>query len=141
MYGLFLHVLADTLGSIGVVISTLLIRYKGWLITDPACSIVLSFLIIASVVPLLRNSAEILLQRVPRHNENGVKKAMAKISSMPGVRDIGRMHVWSLTNTAIVGSVHIQISAGVEKKRLQDQILKLMHKAGINDVALQIEEV
>ena len=60
MEGIFLHVLADTMGSVGVVMSTLLIKYKGWLVADPACSIFISVLIVSSVIPLLRNSAEIL---------------------------------------------------------------------------------
>ncbi|GLU11197.1 hypothetical protein SLE2022_279570 [Rubroshorea leprosula] len=72
--GIFLHVLADTMGSVGVVISTLLIKYKGWLIADPACSIFISALIVSSVIPLLRNSAEILLQRVPGGSRAGFEK-------------------------------------------------------------------
>ncbi|XP_024974686.1 probable zinc transporter protein DDB_G0291141 isoform X2 [Cynara cardunculus var. scolymus] len=75
MEGIFLHVLADTLGSVGVVVSTLLIQYKGWLIADPACSIFISVLIVSSVIPLLRNSAEVLLQRVPRAHEHDLKAA------------------------------------------------------------------
>ena len=91
--GIFLHVLADTLGSVGVVISTLLIKYKGWVISDPvptcltpppasapgllpthiamggmqACSIFISLLIVSSVIPLLRNSAEVRAGCKRRH--------------------------------------------------------------------------
>ncbi|KAK1292369.1 Metal tolerance protein 8 [Acorus calamus] len=61
MEGIFLHVLADTMGSVGVVISTLLINYKGWLVADHASSIFISVLIISSAIPLLKNSAEIQL--------------------------------------------------------------------------------
>lgn len=141
MYGIFLHVLADTLGSVGVVISTLFIKYKGWLITDPACSIFLSALIIASVIPLVRNSAEILLQRVPRHNENNLKTAMKRISRIAGVTSMGSVHVWSFTNTSIVGSLHLQLSAGSNRKLIQEKTSRLLHDAGIGDLTLQIEEL
>lgn len=140
MYGIFLHVLADTLGSVGVVISTLLIKYKGWLITDPACSIFLSALIIGSVIPLLRNSAEILLQRVPRHNERSFKTAIKGIVGLAGVQSVGRAHVWSFTNTEVVGSLHVQLSAGSNRKLIQEKILSLLYEAGIGDLTLQIEE-
>ncbi|GAB2238254.1 hypothetical protein Droror1_Dr00016156 [Drosera rotundifolia] len=88
MEGIFLHVLADTLGSVGVVISTLLIKYKGWLVADPACSIFISILIVSSVIPLLRNSAEILLQRVPRSHEHDIKLAVDQVLRMKGVSGI-----------------------------------------------------
>jgi len=43
--GVFLHILADTLGSIGVIISSLLIRYLGWMVADPICSMLIAGLI------------------------------------------------------------------------------------------------
>lgn len=140
MYGIFLHVLADTLGSVGVVISTILIKYKGWLITDPACSIFLSALIIASVVPLLKNSAEILLQRLPRHKEVNVRTALKGISRIAGVKSTQRVHVWSFTNTSIVGSLHLQISARSERSLIKENVSKLLHDVGIGDLTLQVEE-
>ncbi|MCO5611437.1 hypothetical protein L7F22_065690 [Adiantum nelumboides] len=141
MYGIFLHVLADTLGSVGVVISTLLIKYKGWLITDPACSIFLSVLIIGSVVPLLRNSAEILLQRAPRHNERSLKEALKRIGGLDGVQSIGRVHVWSFTNTKTVGSLHVQVMAGSDRQLVQEKCLRILREGGIQDLTLQMEEV
>jgi zinc transporter 5/7 len=65
MHGMFLHVLADTLGSVGVIVSSFLIRNFGWTISDPICSIFISVTILASCMPLLKSSAFILLQRVP----------------------------------------------------------------------------
>ncbi len=67
MRGVFLHVLADTMGSVGVIISTLLIQQFGWYIADPICSIFIAVLIFISVLPLLRDSAEILLLATPNH--------------------------------------------------------------------------
>ena len=66
MRGIFLHVLADALGSVGVVISSILIRYFGWSITDPICSLMISVLILMSVFPLIQDTSWILLQHTPR---------------------------------------------------------------------------
>lgn len=65
--GVFLHVLADTLGSVGVIISTLLIENFGWKIADPICSLFIACLIFMSVVPLVRETSLILLLHTPRH--------------------------------------------------------------------------
>ena len=57
MRGVFLHVLADAMGSVGAIISSLLIRYFRWWRADPICSLVVAALILASGFPLLRSSA------------------------------------------------------------------------------------
>ena len=76
--GIFLHVLADTLGSVAVIISSLLIQQFGWLIADPICSLFLAALIFMSVLPFLRQSAQMLLL-APAKPEN-VQKALQKVS-------------------------------------------------------------
>ncbi|KAG9449514.1 hypothetical protein H6P81_009479 [Aristolochia fimbriata] len=141
MEGIFLHVLADTMGSVGVVISTLLIRYKGWLVADPACSIFISVMIIASVVPLLRNSAEILLQRVPRAHEKDLKAALAAVTNIKGVHCLQNVHVWNLTNTDIVGTLHLHISQDIDKDSEKERVSCMLHDADIKDLILQVEYV
>ncbi|KAJ4982257.1 hypothetical protein NE237_033094 [Protea cynaroides] len=115
MESIFLHVLADTMGSVGVVILTLLIKYKGWLIADPASSIFISVLIIASVIPLLRNSAEILLQKVPRVHEQDLKVALGDVMRIKGVYSVQNLHVWSFTDTDVVGTLHLHVSTETDK--------------------------
>ncbi|OMO68162.1 Cation efflux protein [Corchorus olitorius] len=127
------------MGSVGVVVSTLLIKYKGWLVADPACSIFISVLIIASVIPLLRNSAEILLQRVPRAHEQDLKKAIGDVKEMKGVYRIQNLHVWSFTNTDVVGTIHLHVSAETDKAATKAQVSDILHDAGINDLTLQVE--
>ncbi|KAK6155152.1 hypothetical protein DH2020_009400 [Rehmannia glutinosa] len=139
MQGIFLHVLADTMGSVGVVISTLLIQYKGWLVADPACSIFISALIVSSVIPLLRNSAEILLQRVPRSYEQDIKEALNDVMNLKGVFGIQNQHFWSFTNTDIVGTIHLHVSADTDKVSIRKQVSEILHDAGIKDLVMQVE--
>ena len=63
--GVFLHILADTLGSVGVILSTLLIQTFGWNIADPICSLFIAVLIFVSVLPLVKETALVLLLRTP----------------------------------------------------------------------------
>lgn len=139
MEGIFLHVLADTMGSVGVVISTLLIKYRGWLVADPACSIFISVMIVASVIPLLRNSAEILLQRIPRAHEQDLNIAADALMRIKGVCGVQKLHVWNFTNTDIVGSVHLHVSAETDKASVKIRASDVLHEAGIKDVTIQVE--
>nr|XP_018622758.1 probable zinc transporter protein DDB_G0291141 isoform X2 [Nicotiana tomentosiformis] len=139
MEGIFLHVLADTMGSVGVVISTLLIKYKGWLVADPACSIFISVLIISSVIPLLRNSAEILLQRVPRAHEHDLKEAVNDVMKIKGLSGIQKLHFWSFTNSDVIGTLHLLVSSESEKLSAKAQVSELLHDAGIKDLTMQVE--
>mmetsp|Transcript_25147 Transcript_25147/g.17814 ORF Transcript_25147/g.17814 Transcript_25147/m.17814 type:complete len:83 (+) Transcript_25147:1926-2174(+) len=82
MHGVFLHVLADALGSVGVIISSILIKYKGWYIADPLCSFMISILILMSVVPLIEKSAMTLMNASPVNQ----KKLIDKISIVRGVK-------------------------------------------------------
>ncbi|BBN04991.1 solute carrier family 30 (zinc transporter), member 5/7 [Marchantia polymorpha subsp. ruderalis] len=141
MEGIFLHILADTLGSVGVVISTLLIKYKGWLFTDPACSIFISVLIVSSVVPLVRNSAELLLQRVPRSAEKRIEKALKKVEVVDGVHDWHKLHVWSYTNTELVGTLRLHASLGTDKQLVRGKVTKILQAAGISDLTLEVEDL
>lgn len=136
-----MHVLADTMGSVGVVISTLLIKYKGWMVSDPACSIFISVMIISSVLPLLRNSAEILLQRVPRHYEQDLKVALNDLMKVEGVCSIQNVHIWNLTNTEIVGTLHLHVSADTDKGFMKKRASDLLLEAGIKDITIQVESV
>lgn len=139
MEGIFLHVLADTMGSVGVVISTLLIKYKGWLVADPACSIFISVLIISSVIPLLRNSAEILLQRIPRAHEQDLKGAVNDVMKIKGLSGIQKLHVWSFTNSDVIGTLHLLVSSKSEKLSAKAQVSEILHDAGIKDLTMQVE--
>lgn len=139
MEGIFLHVLADTLGSVGVVISTLLIKYKGWLVADPACSIFISVLIVSSVIPLLRNSAEILLQRIPRAHEHDMKDAVDDVMKIKGVSGIQNLHVWSLTNADVIGTLHLRVSSETDKVATKERVSRMFREAGVKDLTLQVE--
>lgn len=53
LYGVFLHILADALGSVGVIISSILVKYYSMYVADPICSFIISLMILVSVIPLI----------------------------------------------------------------------------------------
>ena len=78
--GVFLHVVADTMGSVGVIVSSVLIEKFGLFIADPLCSLFIACLIFISVLPLLRESSQLLLLRTPEELEKTVGSLFNKVS-------------------------------------------------------------
>ncbi|ORY48677.1 cation efflux protein [Rhizoclosmatium globosum] len=110
MHGLFLHVLGDALGSVGVIISSLIIMYANgsWrYYMDPLISLLISALIISSAIPLVRSASFILLQGVP--SNVSMDKLRQEISSLAGVLDVHEFHVWGLSDSKNVASVHVRV--------------------------------
>ncbi|KAJ2823207.1 putative zinc transporter msc2 [Coemansia erecta] len=110
MQGVFLHVLADTLGSVGVIISTLLIQTFGWTGFDPLASIAIAGLIFASVVPLVRDSVHMLLLRLPDQSQTEVQTAVKQITEqIGGIVKLTKVQFWPVTETQIVGIIHVTL--------------------------------
>ncbi|KAL2837779.1 cation efflux family-domain-containing protein [Aspergillus pseudoustus] len=85
MHGIFLHILADTLGSVAVVISTILVHYSGWSGYDPIASCMIAILIFASAVPLVSSTAKSLLLTLPADVEYNVRETLSGVRTLRGV--------------------------------------------------------
>lgn len=85
MYGIYLHIMADALGSVAVVISTLCVRYFGWSGFDPLASCAIAILIFASAIPLVFSSGKKLLLSLPGDIEYTLRDTLAGVSTIRGV--------------------------------------------------------
>ncbi|EIW66425.1 hypothetical protein TREMEDRAFT_74701 [Tremella mesenterica DSM 1558] len=110
MRGVFLHVLADTLGSVGVIISTLLIKFTGWTGWDPLASLFIAALIMASVIPLVVDSAKVLCLDVGVEKESEIRAALSELSSIEGLQTYSSPRFWPRCEGSLVGSIHIRLS-------------------------------
>uniref|UniRef100_A0A673APN8 Zinc transporter n=1 Tax=Sphaeramia orbicularis TaxID=375764 RepID=A0A673APN8_9TELE len=140
MRGVFLHVLADTLGSVGVIISTILIRQFGWLIADPICSLFIATLIFLSVLPLLKDACEVLLLRTPPEHEKELNSALEKIEKIEGVISYRDPHFWRHSANVIAGTIHLQIMSDVVEQRIIQQVTAVLKDAGVNNLSVQVEK-
>lgn len=85
MQGIYLHIMADALGSVAVVISTVLVQYTGWAGFDPLASCMIAILIFASAVPLVISTAKILLLSLNSDIEYNLRDILAGVSAIRGV--------------------------------------------------------
>lgn len=105
MHGIFLHILADTLGSVAVVISTILVHYSGWSGYDPLASCFIAILIFVSAVPLVSSTAKTLLLTLPADTEYNVRETLAGVSTLRGVAGYTVPKFW-LDDTGADSSEH-----------------------------------
>ncbi|KAL7009738.1 putative zinc transporter msc2 [Cystobasidiomycetes sp. EMM_F5] len=104
------HVMADTLGSVGVIISTLLINRYGWTGFDPIASIFIAVLIFASVVPLVTESGRLLCLDIGVDHEKDVRSALAKLSNIEGLSSYAAARFWPKDPSTMIGSIHVQLA-------------------------------
>ncbi|PGH28697.1 solute carrier family 30 (zinc transporter), member 1 [[Emmonsia] crescens] len=146
MRGVFLHVVGDALGNIGVIASALIIwltDYSWRYYADPAISLIITVIILASAIPLCKAASRILLQAVPA--DLSIDHIIEDIQDLPGVISCHHLHVWQLSDTKLVCSLHIQVSHDVKGEgsdrymELARQVRRCLHAYGIHSSTIQPE--
>ncbi|XP_063858274.1 zinc transporter 7-like [Scylla paramamosain] len=139
MQGVYLHILADTLGSIGVIVSSILMYLFGWMIADPICSLFIAVLILVSVLGLLRNSVEILMQRQPRELDDLLPNCFYRIRALPGVFSVQEPHFWTLCSGQYVGNVKLEVSGAADPRYLVQQTRAIFSTVGVTQLYIQLD--
>eukprot|EP00730_Choanoeca_flexa_P016019 TRINITY_DN748_c0_g1_i1.p1 TRINITY_DN748_c0_g1~~TRINITY_DN748_c0_g1_i1.p1 ORF type:complete len:378 (+),score=32.84 TRINITY_DN748_c0_g1_i1:65-1198(+) len=137
--GVLLHVLADTLGSVGVIISSLIIHQYGWMIADPVCSIFISVLIFMSTWPLLRDSFHVLMQRTPATLEGKLFRCYRQINLIDGVISYKDPHFWSMSREYNVGTITIVIKTDANDTSIRSAVTRVFTDAGVKRMTVQTE--
>ncbi|XP_029206485.2 zinc transporter 5-like [Acropora millepora] len=140
MQGVFLHVVADTMGSVGVILSSIFIEQFGWYIADPLCSLFIATLIFISVLPLLKESSHLLLLRTPEDLERTIGIALNKILSLDGVLSYREPHFWRHSSDTLVGSIHVLVAPSVNEQRIIQMVGSLVKEYGISKITVQVEK-
>lgn len=158
MEGVFLHVLGDALGNVGVILTALFIwktDYSWRFYSDPVVSLVITIIIFSSALPLCRKSCKILLQATPQYLDSN--RIVEEIVLIPSIKSVHDFHVWNLDEDFLVASLHLELnetsdvnvtdcnnttSGHVDKSAFVDTVAKvrlILHKYRINSVTIQPE--
>ena len=140
--GAFLHVIADLIGSVGVVISGIIIVTTGWVIVDPILSILLGILIIVSTWRLVVKVFNVLLEAVPEHID--VYALCGDMEEQEGVTVIHDVHVWTISSGYDALTCHILLDPELSTEEVDPLLRRLreiaMKKHGISHVTIQVEQ-
>ena len=135
--GAFLHMLADTLVSVGVVISGVVIKYTGWTVVDPIIGLVIAVVILVSTWELLSESLRMSTDAVPEGFD--VDDISHKIESLDGVLNVHHMHIWAISTTETALTCHIVIPEATMLEEVTDRVKETLDGLGIHHSTLEME--
>ncbi|KAK1752177.1 cation efflux family-domain-containing protein [Echria macrotheca] len=146
MHGIYLHVLADTLGSAAVIASTILTHFWKWAGWDPLASFLIAVLILLSALPLVKSAATRLLLAIPGEIEYNLRETLAGISTLKGVAGYGVPKFWIDDRNAgegapannLLGVMHVVATRGADMEDVRDRVRNYLLEHGI-DITLQVE--
>ena len=132
------HVLADLLGSVGVIAAAVIILLTGWTVADPLVSVGIALLIVASAWGVLRDSTAILMEEAP----SGIDSSLVAraIVDVPGVTNVHDLHVWTITSGFDALSAHVLVGRGEDCHALRREIEQVLDRRfGITHTTLQVD--
>jgi cobalt-zinc-cadmium efflux system protein len=134
----FVHVLSDLVGSVGVLIAGALVYFTGWWEADPAVSILIGALVLYSSWGLVREGVDILMESVPSHID--MEQLRCDLLAIEGAEELHDLHVWCLTSRQYALSAHCVVAAEADQDRvLSDMSHLLQHKFDIHHMTVQLE--
>ena len=140
MQGALRHVLADLLGSIGVIVAALVIVVTGWRYADPIISIFIGVLVLFSSWKLLRDSVNILLESSPPGID--AEEVGKKMASVEGVKEVHDLHVWMVTSGFPALAAHVLVGKDEDCHQKRRDLEELLEgEFDIDHTTLQVDHV
>ena len=136
--GAFLHMVADTLVSVGVVVSGLVILWTGWTLVDPIVSLIIAAVILVSTWRLLSDSLRLAVDGMP----DGVTLAHVHDllrSADSRVRDVHHVHVWAISTTDNALTAHIVVDDLAAMEDVKARLKHALADVGIGHATLEVE--
>ena len=136
--GAFLHMLADTAISAGVVLSGVIYLYTGWTWVDPVVSLLIAITIAIGTWGLLKESVHLALDGVPKEIDSS--KVSDYFRAIPGITGFHDLHIWALSSTEAALTVHLVKPDGQLDDALLDHIRHELHDHfHIEHASIQLE--
>jgi cobalt-zinc-cadmium efflux system protein len=138
MRAAYRHVLADLLGSGGVVVAGVIVLATGWRYADPLVALAISVLIVASAWSVLRDSLGVLLETTPRGiDAQEVGRAMA---AHAGVHEVHDLHIWTITSGFPALSAHVLVDPGADCHAVRRELEGVLaERFSLAHTTLQVE--
>ncbi len=135
-----IHVLGDLIQSIGVLISSVIIKlWPEYKRADPVCTVLFSIIVFATTIKILKDTLAILLESNTDEDYDAIFNALFNLDHVVKVHDL---HIWSLTTDQKLVTVHLAVDASTPSsdKVLQEALQLLRGKFKIHKTTVQVEE-
>jgi cobalt-zinc-cadmium efflux system protein len=137
--GAYLEVMADMLGSVGVIVAALVIWLTGWLYADTIVAAVIGLFIVPRTYVLMRHALRILMEVAPP--EIDVAGVESRLRSLDGVADVHDLHIWTITSGIEAASVHVLVGSDDRIHPVLDQARTVLSEVGVTRCTVQVEPV
>lgn len=135
--GAYLHMAADALVSVGVLVAGIVISRTGWYVIDPIIGLIVAVVILISTWNLLRDSLRLTLDGVPGSIDSN--KVVEAIRAIPGVDDVHHIHIWAISTTENALTAHIVLKAPGDMQEAKHLIRHRLEDFGIGHATLEFE--
>ena len=134
----FLHLAADSLGSVAAMAAGAAILLKGWHWFDPLAGALVAVMIVVGSWQLVWEAADILMESTPRHLD--LDQVRGVLTAAPGVKGAHDLHIWTIASGLYALSVHVVAEEGCDRDCLIWELeIKLQEKFGLEHVTIQVE--
>ncbi|KAF8202282.1 CDF zinc transporter [Pholiota molesta] len=143
LVGVLVHLLGDAMNNIGVIVAAVIfikLTSPKRFYADPAVSLAISFVIFASAIPMTLKSGRILLEASPIYLD--LAKVKEDLLSIPNVLAVHDLHVWHLSQSVILGSLHVCVPLGTSMEQWEKTERSLQHcfeEYGVSHVTISPE--
>lgn len=135
--GAYLHMAADALVSVGVLVAGIVISRTGWYIIDPIIGLIVAVVILISTWNLLHDSLRLTLDGVPTSIDS--QKVVKAIRALPGVDDVHHIHIWAISTTENALTAHIVLKLPEGMQEVKHLIRHRLEDFGIGHATLEFE--
>ena len=137
--GAYLHMAADALVSVGVLVSGLVISWTGWTVVDPIVGLAVAGVIVASVWSLTRDSLRLSLDGVPGGID--IAEIERKMEAVPGVRAVHHIHIWAISTAENALTAHVVLDSLSRMEEVKHALKELLGRSEIPHATLEFESV
>jgi cobalt-zinc-cadmium efflux system protein len=136
--GAYLEVLADLIGSVGVVVGGIILAVTGWSGVDAIVGVAIGLWVVPRSVRLGLKALRVLVQAAPPGIDLGSMRE--DLAGVPGVVDVHDLHVWTLTSDMEVATAHLMVRVGTDAHAVLDQARHVLaSRHGVAHATLQVE--
>lgn len=135
--GAYLHLAADALVSVGVMVAGIVISFTGWNIIDPIIGLAVAVVILISTWGLLRDSIRLSLDGVPMNVD--VDRVKALILSTPGVKGIHHLHIWAMSTTQNALTAHLVVDSYDDAATIKESLKEGLEALNICHATIEAE--
>lgn len=135
--GAYLHMAADALVSVGVLVAGIIISRTGWYIIDPIIGLIVAVVILISTWNLLHDSLRLTLDGVPTSINS--QQVVESIRALPGIDDVHHIHIWAISTTENALTAHIVLKQAEDMQEVKHLIRHRLEDFGIGHATLEFE--